>query len=336
MAGLMMAVFPSVGAMPQPQRIVAIGDLHGDYGAWRDIAHAAGLVDRDGHWTGRRTILVQTGDVVDRGPDSLKIIRDIRRLGSEASRAGGRVIALVGNHEAMNITGDLRYVHSGEFAAFRGPDSASLRKRYFADHHHSISEAWRRSAPSLTDREIRAAWERSTPLGFIEHRQAWHPTGEIGAWVIRNPAAVKLDGLVFVHGGLSSAYSKLSLREINNRVGSALSNRDARDNAIINDPSGPLWYRGLIRREESDQQDEAIASAEEELAAVLHAYQARAIVVGHTPNLSGIKISNGGRLARIDTGISQHYGGRLTYLEVIGGRLIPRAVERSTAREGGR
>ncbi|HEX8256410.1 MAG TPA: metallophosphoesterase, partial [Allosphingosinicella sp.] len=104
----------------EAERIVAIGDLHGDHAAWRQIAAAAGLIDQAGRWAGGRAILVQTGDVTDRGPDSLKIIRDLRRLQSEAQRAGGRVIAVVGNHEAMNVTGDLRYVHPGEYAAFRG------------------------------------------------------------------------------------------------------------------------------------------------------------------------------------------------------------------------
>ena len=61
-------------------RIIAVGDLHGDFAAWRDIARAAGLVDTDGNWAGKDTVLVQTGDAVDRGPDSLKIIDDLMRL----------------------------------------------------------------------------------------------------------------------------------------------------------------------------------------------------------------------------------------------------------------
>ena len=112
---------------PEARRIVAIGDLHGDCSAWRDIARGAGLVDANNRWAGGKTILVQTGDMTDRGPNSLKIIRDLQRLQREAARAGGRVVVLVGNHEAMNVTGDLRYVHPGEYAAFVDRDSASRR-----------------------------------------------------------------------------------------------------------------------------------------------------------------------------------------------------------------
>src|ERR1700752_2839721 len=62
-------------AKPAPDRIVAVGDLHGDYEAWEAIAQAAGLVDAKGRWSGGSTTLVQMGDIADRGPDSLKIIR---------------------------------------------------------------------------------------------------------------------------------------------------------------------------------------------------------------------------------------------------------------------
>src|SRR5688500_9526644 len=81
-----------------PPRIVAIGDLHGDYDAWRAIAVASGLIDARSRWTGGNATLVQMGDVVDRGPDSLKIINDLMRLQREAARRGGRVVALIGNH----------------------------------------------------------------------------------------------------------------------------------------------------------------------------------------------------------------------------------------------
>ena len=74
-----------------------------------DIASAAGVADRAGHWAGGTKTLVQLGDVTDRGPDSLKIVRSLRQLQAEARQAGGRVIVVLGNHEAMNLLGDNRY-----------------------------------------------------------------------------------------------------------------------------------------------------------------------------------------------------------------------------------
>ena len=77
-------------------------------------------------------------------------------------------------------------------------------------------------------------------------------------------------------------------------------------------------------------------SIEDELAAVLAATGAKRIVVGHTPSLSGIVIANGGRLVRIDSGISRHYGGPLTWLEIVGDRVTARQVPRPPQAGGAR
>ena len=63
---------------------------------------------------------------------------------------------------------------------------------------------------------------------------------------------------------------------------------------------------------------------------MLAAYGAQRLVVGHTPDLKGIEILYGGRLARADTGISRAYGGPLTWLEIVGATMIPHTVPRPT------
>ena len=326
---------------PAPSRIVAVGDLHGDFAAWRDIARAAGVVGPRGQWTGGRTTLVQAGDVVDRGADSLKILRDLMRLQKEAPRHGGRVIVLVGNHEAMNITGDLRYVTAGEFAAFASRNSAELRDRLYQAKKAEIEAKYRARDPSLSAAAIRSAWLKDTPAGWVEHRLAWAPDGEIGRWVIRNPAVAAVDGNLFVHGGLSAEYSKLALADLNTKVASALAAVDRSQGSIINSPLGPLWYRGLVTRDPKLADIPAPAAGvaprpgiEQELATVLRAYGARRIVVGHTPNRGGIQVLYGGRLVAIDSGNSRHYGGIPSYLEIVGDRLVPRTVRRSGAAGG--
>ena len=188
-------------AKPAPARIVAVGDLHGDYDAWEAIARAAGLVDAKGRWAGGPTVLVQMGDVVDRGPDSLKIIRQLMKLQREAPSKGGKVIALVGNHEAMNMTRDLRYVHPGEYRAFVDRDSEARRNRIFEANRAAVEAAYKARDPRLTAQAIRDAWFKETPLGMLEHQIAWAPGGEIGKWVVGNPAVAKLGNSLFVHGG---------------------------------------------------------------------------------------------------------------------------------------
>ena len=326
---------PLAATAATPSRIVAVGDLHGDYDAWIAIARAAGLMDARNHWSGGNTTLVQLGDVTDRGADSLKIIRSLQQLAREAPRRGGRVITVLGNHEAMNLLGDLRYTTPGEFAAFADRQSAARRQKVFDSNRTRLEAAFRAKDPKMTSEAIRQAWMKDTPLGWAEHRLAWSPTGDLGRWAASNPALVKVGDTLFAHGGLSAEYAPLGIEEINRRVAAAMRSSDASPTGILSDPLGPLWYRGLITRDPAADPDGAAAAAakphpsiEEELAAVLAATGTKRIVVGHTPSLSGIIVSNGGRLVRIDSGNSRHYGGPLTWLEIVGDQVTPHSVQR--------
>ena len=329
-------------ARPAPARIVAVGDLHGDYDAWEAIARAAGLVDAKGKWAGGNTTLVQLGDVPDRGPDSLKIIHQLMKLQREAPKSGGKVIAMVGNHEAMNMTGDLRYVHPGEYRAFTGKQSAVLRDRIYEANKAAIEAAYKAGNPALTAEAIRADWMKANPVGMLEHQQAWGPAGEIGRWVLNNPAVVKIGSSLFVHGGISAAYTQYSPEQINRRVTDALKARDVLPTSIINDPAGPLWYRGLVSREPGDEATVAPVAAngqqltiDQEIALVLEAFHVRRIVVAHTPSITGIVSADQGALWRVDTGNSRAYNGKPSYLEITGDTVTPHEVQRPPAQPWG-
>jgi hypothetical protein len=331
---LLPAAAPAAPAA-QTQRIVAVGDLHGDFSAWIDIARAAGLVDGHNHWTGGNTILVQVGDVNDREPDSLKIFRNLMQLQKEAGRSGGRVVALVGNHEAMNMLGDLRYTTPGEFAAFADGESAARRDRLYEAYRTQVETVYRTLNPKMTPAEIKDAWIKVTPLGWVEQRLAWSPDGELGKWIRSNPAVAKIGDTVFVHGGISAEYSKIPIAEINHRVAAALAAVDDSDKSILNDQLGPLWYRGLAGRgPESEGRPPAVPvpprpTLDQEVTMALAAYGAKRVVIGHTPDRSGIIIGSNGRLARIDTGISRFYNGPLTWLEIVADQMTPHTTKRT-------
>jgi hypothetical protein len=329
---LMLAAFAAIpGAAQAPQRIVAVGDLHGDYQAWTQIAAAAGLIDAEGHWKAGRTTLVQLGDITDRGPDSLLIIRSLQQLAAEAPAAGGRVIVLLGNHEAMNVLGDLRYVTSGEFAAFADRQSVARREQLYARERRKLEAAARARRRSALPSQVRDEWLARTPLGWVEHRSAWAPSGEIGKWAARNPAVLKIGDTLFAHGGISAEYAKSSIDEINRRAAVAVAAADDSDSSILNDPLGPLWYRGLVMRDPDAQGSRRAprGNADSELREVLAAYGAQRMVIAHTPSLTGIGITNNGRLIRIDTGISRYYGGPLSWIEIIGAKVVPHSIKRS-------
>ena len=335
-AALALAVTSSGASAAPPQRIVAVGDLHGDYSAWQDIARGAGLIDAKGHWMGGKTILVQLGDITDRGPDSLKIVRSLQQLQREAPRKGGKTIVVLGNHEAMNLLGDNRYTTPGEYAAFANPQSAAVRDRVYEANRAKLEVAARAVDPKTTPEQVRAGWMAEHPLGWVEHTIAWSSSGELGKWAASNPAIVKIGGTLFAHGGLSAEYAKLPIDEINKRVASAMAAADDSPTGILSNPLSPLWYRGLVQADADAQAVRAAAkpplpamTTDQELNAVLTAFGAQRLVIAHTPSLSGIQITGGGRLARIDTGISRYYGGPLTWLEISGDQMIPHTVPRS-------
>jgi hypothetical protein len=317
---------PITGALPcdlaTTERIVAIGDVHGAYDRFIALLRAAGLIDARQRWTGGRAVLVQTGDVVDRGPDSRRALDLLRRLEGEASRAGGRVVPLLGNHEVMGMLGDLSYVSAGEYAAFRSADSEELRERYYRVVADNAAARARAAGQPFDEAAFRARFLDATPLGSVELQLAFGPNGEYGRWFRQRHAAVKINDMIFVHGGISPDAAALGCAGISETVRAELKAIPVRDPAqlatfLITSDDGPLWYRGLAL------EPEIVFSAEVDR--ILERLKARTIVVGHTV-AAGARITArfGGRVVQIDTGMlggSFFPGGRASALEIHNGRF---------------
>jgi len=105
------------------ERIVAVGDVHGDCAQLVAVLRAAEVIDENSQWIAGKTHLVQTGDVLDRAADSRRAMDLLMKLQKQAAAAGGAVHALVGNHEAMVLLDDWRYVHPGEIEALGGDEA---------------------------------------------------------------------------------------------------------------------------------------------------------------------------------------------------------------------
>jgi len=304
------AAFASSGCVasakpaPAPAPIIAVADLHGDYDAYFAILREAGLIDAKGKWSGGQSILVQLGDIPDRGPDTRKIIEHLMGLEKAAKRKGGRVAALIGNHEAMNVTGDLRYATPEEFAAFATAKSEKTRAAYFRANAAALAEFYRKKDPALSDDAVKALFEADAPLGYLEHRMAWSPTGKLGAWVAGHDAILKIGDTLFVHGGVSAATAARPMEQINDDVRAALASGGG---PILEDEAGPLWHRGYATESPEGEAD---------LGAALAAYGARRMVIGHTPQLSGVTALYGGRVIIADTGASKAYGGTRSFVRI--------------------
>ncbi len=292
------------------ERVVAIGDVHGAYDRFVGMLRAAALIDGRQRWAGGRARLVQTGDVLDRGPDSRKVVDLLIRLEREAAAVGGRVHALVGNHEFMRLVGDWRYVSAGEFKAFQNAESVELRDRVHALNAERAAQRARAESRTFNEREYRSQFVKDFPLGYFEMQLAFGKDGEYGKWVRSRMAAVKINGVLFIHGGVSDAVANLGCQGLNAEVQRDLAAAPVPAEKIQSllsaTEDGPLWYRGMA----SDPE----ATFEPMLDSILRRLDARAVVVGHTPVPGGqITTRFGGRVVLIDTGM-------------LGGEFYPRGL----------
>lgn len=92
-------------------KITALSDLHGQYDLSCQLLQANGVLDAENNWSYGNGHLVVVGDLFDRGPQVIELLWLFHRLEQQAAAAGGQVHVLLGNHEALVLEGDLRYIH---------------------------------------------------------------------------------------------------------------------------------------------------------------------------------------------------------------------------------
>jgi len=199
--------------------IVAIGDVHGDFDAFCAILRRVGLIDAQHQWTGSKSTLVQTGDLIDRGAKGREAMDFLISLEKMASNAGGRVIPLLGNHEIMNLVADLRYVSTEDYAHYADAESEKRRKAAYHDYaawhaSHADIAALQPSVFPATEEE----WIAKHPPGFLEHNEVFGPAGTYGKWIRSHVAISKISDIVFVHGGIGSALTSMKLDQINAQI----------------------------------------------------------------------------------------------------------------------
>src|SRR5210317_462188 len=318
-------------------RVVAISDVHGAYDAMVETLRNVDIMDNELSWTGGTSHLVIVGDLLDRGPRSRDAMDLLMRLEEEAQSAGGRVHVLIGNHESMNMIGDLRYVSKEEYAAFAAEETPEVRERWLA--------AW--AERNNSDAEtLRSRFDSTFPAGFFALRRALSAEGKYGKWLLSKNVVAVINGTAFVHGGLPPELAEIGLagineglkREmadyvravdtlmeaevllptdnyydhesiVNNYAPSLSASRDVINavatvkklsDASLFTPAGPLWYRGNVSC--------SAIIEEHRLDAALQAIGANRVVVGHTPtpNRKVLERFNG-RIVEVDTGMLNFY-----------------------------
>jgi hypothetical protein len=160
-------------------------------------------MDDDGNWSGGNATLIQTGDLVERGPRVREVLDLVMALQQQAPEAGGRVIALLGNHEVNNLLAYLDYrstpteVYAQIFAGFADEASEDRRKRALKQWLR-----WRNLYPQC-GAQGKEEWEQEHPPGFVEYLEAIGPEGRYGRWLRSLPAMTRVGSTLFAHGGPS-------------------------------------------------------------------------------------------------------------------------------------
>ncbi|WWC59955.1 uncharacterized protein I303_102518 [Kwoniella dejecticola CBS 10117] len=278
------------------QRLVAVGDLHGDIQNAQKVLRMAGLIDSQANWIGGQDILVQTGDIVDRGAHALDIYKLMQKLRGQAAGKGGRVLSILGNHEIMNAIGDWRYVTQDDIKEFGG---TKRRQEALA------KDGWL-GAEWLANYSVTA----KVPLSPYTHSPALSFTHGSLRPSFPNllPYPKKINELGY--SLLSKALTPPLVPPYPPNPYSGLPKGHTREEAELYAEGGPLWWRGLAEREDEKQ----VCQWAEELKTKLGV---RRIIGGHTPNFERIVSRCNGSIIIIDTGISSAYGGVLSALDIV-------------------
>ena len=275
---------PSLSPIRARGRVVAIGDLHGDLTAARRALRTARVIDETDRWIGGDSVVVQTGDLLDRGDDERPLLEWLDRLADIAKAAGGAIYRVQGNHEVMNVAADFRYVTEAGFAAFAD----------FA------------RAPGASRWQEVPAKRRGRLLAFL-------PGGPWAKRLAVHPVVLMVNDSVFVHGGLSPMHLRYGLERINTDL-SAWMRGTAPLSALLASDNAPYWLRTY-----GDSVTEAECHALDD---ILVRLSAKRLVIGHTPQRGGISFACGGRVARIDVGLSRAYGSRPAQVLAISGSEV--------------
>lgn len=338
------------------ERIVAIGDIHGEYDGFVSILQRAGLVDDDVNWVGGQATLVQTGDIFDRGLEVFKVLDLLMRLEQEAAAVGGQVIVLLGNHDGMNLVGFFRDVNPEIYAQFVDKQSEKRRKAAYK----SFKKYWRAKAEEILNApvaevpdDVKEQWMAAIPPGWLEYKEALGPEAHYGSWLHQRPVVMVINGVLFVHGGVGPDLAGLSVAEINAKVASELETYHRLREAMIADGLVPTTaelaslMNVYLEMDPPDPRYAELADAEnwlvfseggplwfrgaarweeetdlEEMIGLLSGVGAQRMVGGHTVQDEGrIEVRFDGRVFLIDTGMlsSVYTGGRPSALVIEGG-----------------
>ena len=280
--------YPSV--LPAVDRIIVIGDLHGDWEMTIKSLKIGNLIDNNLNWIGGNTVVVQVGDQIDRcrftgiscslpeatkddEASDFKILKYFTKLHNQAQKKGGAVYSIIGNHEVMNVNGDMRYVsyeNIKEFNNYKKPDGTIIED------------------------------------GMEARKWAFSPGNPIANFLgCTRQLSLIIGSNLFVHAGvLPKITEKYGVQDMNqimslflwDKLNNNIDTKDLLDSADYS----PLWNRVFGSKMQSKQQCDYLMNPLKDV------YKVDRIFVGHTPQVaSGITNTCQGKIWLTDYGASK-------------------------------
>lgn len=243
-----------------PDKLIAISDIEGNFNAFQSFLINNGVIDENYNWTYEKGHLVLNGDFFDRGTNVPQVLWLIYMLEEKAVEKGGKVHFINGNHEIMNLTGNVSYAN----------------------------EKYIEVAKQISNEQD---WDRAS-------RFLYSKNSEIGKWLRTKNVIERIGRYIFVHGGLNKKLidQNIDLSEINRiskkYYGTSFEKRpvNTSENIITHPYYSPYWDRslsmGLLYKTMFFFSDPLNAPmhkpSESELDEILNFYKVDKIVIGHS------------------------------------------------------
>ncbi|KAF2325550.1 hypothetical protein GH714_030260 [Hevea brasiliensis] len=281
-----------------PDRLIAIGDLHGDLEKSKQALRLAGLIDMSNRWSGGSAMVVQIGDVLDRGGEELKILYFLEKLKREAVKSGGNLITMNGNHEIMNVEGDFRYVTKlglEEFTNWAYWYCVGNKMKSLCVGLEKPKDIF--DGIPLTFRGVKEEYFH----GMRARIAALRPDGPIAnKFLSKNLTVLVVGDSVFVHGGLLAEHVDYGLERMNKEVRDWITG--------LTQKSAPLYCKGRngvvwLRKFSDEVAKNCDCSALEHVLATIPGV--KRMIMGHTIQEAGINGVCDNRAIRIDVGMSK-------------------------------
>jgi len=342
------------------ERIVAVADIHGDYDNFEKILRGTGLIDENNDWIGGKTHFVQLGDVLDRGDEARKAFDLLMKLEKQAEASGGMVHVLIGNHEEVNIVGVVfdtaRYVTLPQFVSFlpqrhKARIKKRVRKKLESEQgaNGELDEAvFEKAYNDALQAELDEIPKKGGSPAYLEmnprekNETSWYQYFKFfyenyGKWLLTKNIAIKINDIVFVHGGFSEqrdTYLDMGLQRLNDEARSEYAAflefvvfegayPTSGGPTFLLQPLSPQWDRSWARGRDDDHTM---------IDRVLSRLKAKHMVIGHTVRdvqfIETRELSRfGGKIWAIDVGISNYYNDLLFALIIekseLGNKFTP-------------